>query len=67
MSVGPDDGAVAIQLGVIAVPGRRAVVGLGVIVVAIAVSAHIEELVLGAMRSTAVELGNLMLEALPLS
>ena len=37
--VGPGDGAVAVQLGVIAVPGGRAVVGLRVVVVAVAVPA----------------------------
>ena len=66
MGVGPGDGAVPVQLGVIAVPGRGAVVGLRVVVVAVTVSAHIEQLVPGAMRSFAVELGDLMLEALPL-
>ena len=66
MGVGPGDGAVAVQLRVIAVPGRGAVVGLRVVVVAVAVPAQVEELVLGAGRSVAVELAELMLEALPL-
>ena len=66
MGVGPGDGAVAVQLGVIAVPGGRAVVGLRVVVVAVAMPAHVEELVRGAGRGVAVELGELMLEALPL-
>ena len=35
--------------------------------IAVTVSAHIEQLVLGATRSFTIELANLMLEALPLS
>lgn len=66
MGVGPYDGAVSVQLGVVAVPGRGAVVRLRIVVVAVTVSAHIEQLVLGAMRSFAIELSDLMLEALPL-
>ena len=66
MSVGPDDGAVPVQLGIVAIPRGRAVVSLRIIMVAVAVPAHVEQLVLGAMRSITVELGNLMLKALPL-
>ena len=66
VGVGPGDSAVPVPLGVIAVPGGRAVVRLGVVVVAVAVSAQVEQLVLGATRSLAVELGDLVLEALPL-
>lgn len=67
MSIGPCDGAVSVQLGVIAVPCGRAVVGLRIVVVAVTVSAHIEQLVFGTTRSLAIELGHLVLEALPLS
>ena len=66
VGVGPGDGAVPVQLGIVAVPRGRAVVSLRVVVVSVAVSAHVEQLVLGAARSLAVELGDLMLEALPL-
>ena len=67
MSVGPCDGAVSVLLGVIAVPCGRAVVSLRVVVVAVTVSAHIEQLVFDATGSLAIELGYLVLEALPLS
>ena len=67
MSIGPCDGAVSVQFGVIAVPCGRAVVSLRVIVVAVTVSAHVEQLVFGTTRSLAIELGYLVLEALPLS
>ena len=66
MRVGPGDGVVAVQLGVIAVPGGRAVVGLRVVVVAVAVAAQVEELVRGGRRGVAVESGELVMEALPL-
>ena len=66
MSIGPCDGAVAVLLGVIAVPCGRAVVGLRIIVVAVTVSAHVKQLVFDATRSLAIELGYLVLEALPL-
>ena len=66
MGVGPGDGTVAVQFGVIAVPGGGAVVGLRVVVVAVAVPAQVEELVRGAGRGGAVELGELVVEALPL-
>ena len=56
VGVGPGYGAVSVQLGVIAVPGRGAVVGLRIVVIAVTVSAHVEQLVLGATRSVAVEL-----------
>ena len=67
MSVGPCDGAVPVLLGVIAVPCGRAIVSLGIIVVAVTMSAHIEQLVFDTTRSLAIELGHLVLEALPLS
>ena len=67
MSIGPCDGTVSVQLGVIAVPCGRAVVGLRIIVVAVTVSAHVEQLVFGTTRSLTIEPGYLVLEALPLS
>lgn len=67
VSVGPSDGAVSVQFGVVAVPCGRAVVSLRIIMVAVTVPAHVEQLVFGASRSLAVELSNLMFEALPLS
>lgn len=66
MSISPSDGAVSVQLRVIAVPRGRAVVSLRIIMVAVTVSAHIEQLVLGSTRSLAIELSNLTLKALPL-
>ena len=64
--VGPGDCVVAVELAVIAVPGRGAVVGLRIVVVAVAVPAQVEELVRGVRRGVAVELGELVVEALPL-
>ena len=66
MGVGPGDGGVAVQLRVIAVPGGGAVVGLRVVVVAVAVPAQVEEPVRGAGRGVAVEADELVFEALPL-
>ena len=67
MSIRPSDGAISVELRVIAVPRGRAVVSLRIVMVAVTVSAHIEQLILGATRSLVIELSNLTLEALPLS
>ena len=67
VGVGPSYGAVSVQLGVIAIPCRGAVVGLRIVMIAVTMSAHVEQLVLGATGSVAIELANLVLEALPLS
>lgn len=67
MSVGPSDRGVSVELGIVAVPCGRPIVSLRIIMVAVTVSAHIEQLVLGTARSLAVELGHLVLETLPLT
>ncbi len=67
MSIGPSDATVPVQLRVVAVPCRCAVVSLRIVMVAVTVSAHIEQLVLRATWSLAIKLGDLMFEPLPLS
>ena len=67
MSIRPSDGTISVQLGVVAIPCGRAIVSLCIIMVAVTVSAHVEQLVPSATRSLEIELGKLMLEALPLS
>ena len=64
--IGPSHSAVSVQLRVIAVPCGRAVISLRIVMIAVTVSAHVEQLVLGATRSVAIELADLVLEALPL-
>jgi hypothetical protein len=64
--VGPDDGAVAVLLGPVAVPGGRAVVRLGSVVVALAVAAHEQHFVVHVAPAVAVQRVDVVLEALPL-
>ena len=66
MGIRPGDGTVSIDLGVIAIPGRCAIISFCVIVVAVAMAADVEQLVLRAVGSIVVKVGELALEALPL-
>ena len=66
MSVCPSHRSVAVQLRIVTIPSRRAIVCLCIIMIAITMTAHVEELVFGATRRLAVELVYLVFETLPL-